>query len=113
VFVPDETTETFYAATKHGGHDGQDGRALRYLEWTHPPDGTISRVSFVFLLREADGSVRTVYDEHEFGLFPRGTWLALLEDAGFAAGALVHTYGAQDERYRSELFVGKVPPRSA
>ena len=38
LFVPDGTKETFAAYTDHGGHDGADGRAMRYLEWTIDTD---------------------------------------------------------------------------
>ena len=34
LFVPDHTRESFHPSTDHGGHDGADGRSLRYLEWT-------------------------------------------------------------------------------
>ena len=89
LFIPDALVETFQARTDDGGHDGADGRALRYLEWTWDPvpdDGTCI-VDFAFLLREADGSVRAVHDRHVEGLFPRATWLRLLEEAGFEARA--------------------------
>ncbi len=36
ILTPDATTEIFEPKTDHGGHDGDDGRSLRYLEWTHP-----------------------------------------------------------------------------
>ena len=32
LFVPDTVSESFEPSTSHGGHDGPDGRALRYLE---------------------------------------------------------------------------------
>src|SRR5215471_17022320 len=38
VFVPDEIAETFEPGTDHGGHDGADGRAVRFLEWSWDPD---------------------------------------------------------------------------
>ena len=38
VLTPDATTEIFRPGTDHGGHDGEDGRSLRFLEWTHAPD---------------------------------------------------------------------------
>ena len=38
ILTPDATTEIFKPKTDHGGHDGDDGRSLRYLEWTHAPD---------------------------------------------------------------------------
>ena len=36
ILTPDATTEIFEPKTDHGGHDSDDGRSLRYLEWTHP-----------------------------------------------------------------------------
>jgi len=38
VFLPDATLESYAPGTDHGGHDGEDGRSLRYLEWTHAPE---------------------------------------------------------------------------
>ena len=38
VFVPDDTAETYEPATDHGGSDGADGRAVRFLEWAWDPD---------------------------------------------------------------------------
>jgi SAM-dependent methyltransferase len=90
--VPDDVTETFTPRTDHGGHDGKPGgpdagRALRYLEWSWDPDpaDTEAVTDFAYLLRERDGSVRALKDRHEFGLFPRATWLGLLADVGFVA----------------------------
>lgn len=83
--VPDATTETFRPGTSHGGHDG-GGRGLRYLEWSHPPDpteGTVA-VDYVCVLRDTDGSVRTEYERHIYGLFSAQQWLDALAAAGFA-----------------------------
>ena len=38
LFCPDHLRENFVPPTDHGGHDGDDGRGLRYLEWTWDPD---------------------------------------------------------------------------
>ena len=75
VLVPDFVAETFRPETKHGGHDGSDGRSLRYLDWTYDPDpkDTPMVTDFAYLLREADGSVRTLDDTHVEGIFPRAT----------------------------------------
>ena len=35
ILTPRRAPEVFKASTDHGGHDGDDGRSLRYLEWTH------------------------------------------------------------------------------
>ena len=87
LFVPDCTRETFEPGTDHGGHDGDDGRALRYLEWTHAPEQgeTSFVVDYVVLLSEPGADVRVVHDRHVNGLFPEHTWLYLLEGAGFTA----------------------------
>jgi SAM-dependent methyltransferase len=90
VLMPDFVRETFAPATDHGGHDGPD-RALRYLEWSWDPDpsDTTYVTDFAFLLRDPDGTVRVEHDRHVEGLFPKRTWLALLEAAGLEAEALV------------------------
>ena len=86
LIVPDFVRETFTPGTGHGGHDGSDGRAIRYLEWTHDPDpsDTHFEVDMVYLLRAADGSVRIVHDPWREGLFSIEEWQTVLEQAGFA-----------------------------
>lgn len=87
LFAPDYTRESFRPSTDHGGHDGPDGRALRYLEWVRDADPDDSRyeVDMVYLLRTPDGAVRSVHDSCEEGLFTEAEWLATLRGAGFAA----------------------------
>ena len=87
LFAPDCTRETFAPGTDHGGHDGDDGRALRYLEWTHPPAaGEPSfAVDYVVVLSEPGSEPRVVHERHLNGLFAEHTWLHLLEAAGFTA----------------------------
>ena len=85
VFVPDYTRETFELRTSHGGHDGEDGRSLRYLEWMTDPEpaDTTYEVDFAVLLREPGHEPRVVHDHHLEGLFSEHAWLHLLEGAGF------------------------------
>lgn len=80
----DFTRESFVAGTDHGGADGDDGRALRYLEWIWDPDpsDTTYRADIALLLREG-GVVRVVQELHVLGLFSRATWDALLDRVGF------------------------------
>lgn len=107
LFVPDFVRERFEPHTAHGGHDGPE-RALRYLEWVWDPDpsDTTYVCDFAYLLREGD-QVRCVQDRHVCGLFPRATWLGLIEGAGLEAR---HQVGAPDEESAgTELFVGKKP----
>jgi SAM-dependent methyltransferase len=111
LFAPDHLRENFRTGTDYGGHDG-DGRAARFLEWTWDPDplDTTYTVDYAYLLREADGSVRVEHDRHVEGLFPRATWLGLLEEAGFQARA-VPVEHSELEPGTYELFVATRPPR--
>ena len=105
LFVPDAVTETFEPATDHGGHDGED-RGLRYLEWTWDPDpaDTTCRMDLTYVFHEPDGSVHVELDEHLCGLFPRATWVGLIEEAGFEVTPVSLTH---DERpVGAEGFLG-------
>jgi SAM-dependent methyltransferase len=84
LFVPDGTAETFSEYADHGGHDGPDGRGLRYLEWAidPDPDDGVYEVHFACLLREG-ACVRVVHDRHVHGLFTARQWRDALEGAGF------------------------------
>lgn len=84
LLVPDCTLETFAPGVSCGGNDGEDGRGLRYLEWSHPPrPGTHTHeVDLALLLRDHTG-VRTVHDRHAFALFSHRQWLQVLGAAGF------------------------------
>lgn len=92
---PDHTRENFQPATDHGGEDGTDGRALRYLSWTHDPDpdDTTYTVDYAYLLYNADGRVDGIHDRHVEGLFSEKTWLDLLRQAGFDAEAWPDSFG--------------------
>jgi SAM-dependent methyltransferase len=95
LFVPDFVRETFVPGTEHGGSNAPDGRAARYLLWKYDqdPDDDIYNSEFAVITRDADGKVRSYYDPHEFGLFPRATWLRLLNEAGFVADTAPDTWG--------------------
>ena len=87
---PDHVRETFEPNTRHGGHDGPDGRALRYVSraWDPDPADSTTTVAVAYLMVEADGSVRSAHDVHLYGLFPERTWIAALRGAGFDARCL-------------------------
>ncbi len=110
LFAPDCTRETFQERTDHGGHDGADGRALRYLEWTTDPDpgDTTFDVDYAVVLHERGQAPRVVHDHHVNGVFPEHTWLHLLEQAGFTARAVP---GVPDDEDREQpLFVCRREP---
>jgi SAM-dependent methyltransferase len=84
ILTPDATTEIFKSLTDHGGHDGEDGRSLRYLEWTHAPEPGASTyvTDYVILARGPGDELRVVHDRHTLGLFPRAIWERLIEEVG-------------------------------
>ncbi|HEY7756294.1 MAG TPA: class I SAM-dependent methyltransferase [Actinomycetota bacterium] len=107
LFVPDDLRETFVERLGTGGHDGAD-RALRYLEWSWDPDPSDSTcvADFAYLLRLPDGTMDVRRDRHVCGLFPRSTWLALIERAGFEPDAVPLTVDA-DEPVGRVGFLGR------
>jgi trans-aconitate methyltransferase len=110
VFAPDHTTENFEATTGHGGVDeAATGRGARYLEWTWDPDPADSWVQsvYVFVLRDADGTVNVVQEIHRTGLHSRTTWLRLLDEAGFEPAAVPEQ--TDEDRPPRELFIGRRP----
>jgi SAM-dependent methyltransferase len=84
VLTPDTTRERLREDTEHGGHDGDDGRGLRYVMWTHEaePGATTYEAEFAILLREPGQPTRVEYDRHVLGVFPEAAWRRLIEDAG-------------------------------
>jgi SAM-dependent methyltransferase len=107
LFAPDETAEAFRSGASSGGHDGPNGRGLRYLQWSVAPQpgATCHEEHFALLLRERDGSVHAEHDVHRCGIFPRAIWLRLLAEAGLR--------GWRDVRHLSEgdddVFLGVRP----
>jgi hypothetical protein len=111
LLVPDHIAEAFEPSTDHGGTDGADGSAVRFLYWAWDPDPSDTWIltEYAFVLREATGDVRTVHETHRTGLFGRDTWLRLVADAGFEASSLLEE--TTEERTPRELFLGRRPPR--
>lgn len=104
LFVTDSTRETWAPSTSHGGHDA-GARGLRYLEWNWDPDPADTEVAadMVYVLRDSDGTTRVESERHHLGLFPRATWLRLLEETGFRAR---HERPSKSDCDVGEMFVG-------
>lgn len=84
LFCPDCVAEDFHPYTDCGGADGDDGRALRYLEWVrHTADPERIRWTFVFALQHADGRLEEFVEDDEGGLFTEARWIELLREVGF------------------------------
>jgi SAM-dependent methyltransferase len=101
--VPDHVRETFEPSTHHGGGDGE-GRALRYLEWTHDPNeaDTTYTVEYAYLLRENNQPTRIEHEQHICGLFPRTEWVRLLREVGFQPEII-------RDHYARDIFVARRP----
>jgi len=109
ILTPDATREIFAERTDKGGHDGDDGRSLRYLEWIHQPDGpdaTTYVVDYAIALREPGEPVRIVHDRHTLGVFPTATWRRLIEEAGLE---LVDTTVENPYELEQAAFVARRP----
>ncbi len=106
LFVPDYLRETYREGTDRGGNDA-GARSLRYLEWSWDPDPSDStfRTDYAYLLRDEDGTVRCIHDTHEEGLFPRDTWLSLLDQVGFAPRPVHLDLGDEGKVYEGFLAV--------
>jgi SAM-dependent methyltransferase len=109
IFLPDAVAETFAPGSDTGGSDGDDGRAVRFLEWTWDPDPADTWVltQYVFVLRGPDDVVEVVPDLHRTGLFRRDVWLAVLAEAGFEASATEED--TDEDRAPRTVFVGHRP----
>jgi SAM-dependent methyltransferase len=108
ILTPDATTEIFKPSTDHGGHDGDDGRSLRYLEWTHDrdPEGSTYVVDYVIVARGPGDEFRVVHDRHTLGVFPEATWERLIADAGLG---LVDTTVENPYELEQAAFVARRP----
>ncbi len=103
VIAPEWVAETFRPRTARDGVDA-GGQGVRYLEWIWDADPNETKVNYeVILAFKENDEIRTVVDRQVVGLFPRATWLRLLEDVGFKAEAVEDpsTYGE-----RSVVFLG-------
>jgi SAM-dependent methyltransferase len=105
VFVPDHIADTFQALSGGGGGSDGSGRQASFRErtWDPDPGDDWVQAEYEFTLREADGTVQVVREEHRLGAFSRATWLRLLGDAGFDAR------DGQAGRMRGHLFIARRP----
>ncbi len=108
-FVPDEVAESFEPGTDVSGGDAPDGRGARLFEWTEPlaQGATATNVHYSFLIRAADGTMRSYYERHVYGLFPRATWERLLAKRGFSVEVAVER--TDEDRRPRLVFLGHKP----
>ncbi|MDX2183206.1 MAG: class I SAM-dependent methyltransferase [Gemmatimonadaceae bacterium] len=109
VLLPDAVAETYAPGTDVSGSEHPDGRAARLFEWNEPlaPGATQVAVHYAFLLRAADGTMQSVYERHETGVFPSRTWERALAAQGFEVS--VEHERTTDEREPRLAFIGRKP----
>lgn len=106
VIAPDWVAETFRPHTTHEGADAGE-RGIRALEWIWDADPNDTKVNYEMILALKEGDeLRTVVDRHVVGVFPRATWVRLLEEVGFEV-KVVEDLSTEAER--SEVFLGHKP----
>jgi len=107
VIIPDTTRENWEAGTDSGGSDGEDGRGIRFLEWSWDPNPADdwTQTEYNFLLRAPDGSFTSFHETHRTGLFSEQTWLALLADAGFTPTRITEV--TTEDRTPRTCFIGR------
>ena len=107
VIAPDWVAETFRPHTTHEGADAGE-RGIRALEWIWDADPNDTKVNYELILALKEGDeLRTVVDRHVVGVFPRATWVGLLEEVGFEV-KVVEAYLLTEAGGR-EMFLGHKP----
>lgn len=111
-FLPDDVIENFEPGTDVSGSDAPDGRGARLFEWAEPvvEGDSAAKVHYSFLIRDRDGTVRSHYELHLYGLFSRDTWERLLAAAGFEVEVVVEE--TDEDRAPRLVFFGHKPRAS-
>jgi SAM-dependent methyltransferase len=104
LFVPDETVENYRRHAYSNEHTDGD-RTLRYIAHTDDIVGTMIRTRFTITMREGEDE-RVVHDDHITGVFPRATWVSLIERAGYEFVARPYRHSTFAPNGGQELFFG-------
>ena len=83
LILPDVVKETFEEGSISGGSLGQPAAQLLEWHWDPDPEDNTYRVDMCLMLRHENGTVETVHEHHEMGLFDRKTICDLIRSAGF------------------------------
>jgi SAM-dependent methyltransferase len=84
------------------------GESLSYVEYAYDPDPSDTEIDvlFVYLIHQPDGTVTVEEDLHKHGLFPLGTWLELIHEAGFDPGVRAFRIDEHEEDRLWQLVTG-------
>jgi SAM-dependent methyltransferase len=105
VACPDWFRETFPNDSVSHSTNRRGDTSLTYIEYLHDPDPADTTIEMLifYLIREG-GRVRVERDRQTMGLFPRQTWLELIEQAGFDVET--RSFGNADGGKASTLLIG-------
>jgi SAM-dependent methyltransferase len=107
LFVPDHLEESFEPTSEVGGHDGEHGEGVRYLEWSWDPNpsDTEGIAVYSFVTRGQDGTWQAHTEQHAFGLFRQADWERLIADAGMTPQVILEE--TTDDRPPRVMFLGR------
>ncbi len=106
VVAPDHVRETFSSPrVEHSTiSDGQTELTLIEYQYDPDPDDTTTETRMLYFVRTEEG-LRVEEDRHVFGLFPRQTWLDLMQDTGFTVREV--PYPVHDDGREAYLLIGR------
>ena len=102
---PDHFRETFRECRVESTTRSDGDTRLTFIEFVHDPDPEDTAVDAIpiHMIRKRE-ALNVEQDRHVMGLFPRETWVRLLEEAGSAVEE--HPCESADPCSQGVLFVG-------
>ena len=108
VVAPDWFKDTFQGPSVLHWIKRKDNLEVTFIEYVDDPDTSDTTIESVFFYVIKEGStLRVEQDNHQTGLFPKSTWLRLLEDVGFVPEEI--NYPPYEGGYGGNLILGVLP----
>ena len=83
LILPDVVKETFQEGSISGGTFGSPAAQLLEWHWDPNPDDDTFQVDMCLMIRNENGEIETIHEQHKMGLFDRSTLCRLMREAGF------------------------------
>lgn len=105
VTAPDRFVETFQAPEIGYATHSDGEKTVTYFEYTYDPDpGDTTVETIMVYVVQSGGNLRMEHDRLPMGLFPKTTWVRLMNEAGFTATSRLFELTGTRRPY--ELLVG-------
>ena len=101
--LPDVVKEDFKEMTVNGGSLGQPGAQLMEWHWDPNPYDHTFQIDMTLLLKDKDGVMESIHEQHQLALFDRRTYVLSLREAGFTMVPDL----IWDEHLTPEVFCGR------